>query len=79
MPYDIVKWVKLFMSERTVGMEIEEELGIPIEYKSGLSQGSPTSPVLFNILMSDMARFIEAKMNHNDIRQSTPPPSWVPG
>lgn len=78
-PDNIVKWVGSFMSQRTVGMEIDGELGTLIEYRSGLPQGSPTSPVLFNVLMSDMARFVEKKISQKNIRHSTPPPSWVPG
>lgn len=78
-PDNIVKWVGSFMGERTIAMEIDGELGDPIVYESGLPQGSPTSPVLFNILMSDMAKFLENKMNQRHIRQSTPPPEWIPG
>jgi hypothetical protein len=78
-PSNIVQWVGSFMSERTVEMEIDGELGTPIDYTSGLPQGSPASPVLFNILMSDLGRYVEGKMYQKQCRQSTPPPSWVPG
>jgi hypothetical protein len=79
MPDNIVKWVRSFMSERTVELEVEGDLGTPIIYKSGLPQGSPASPVLFNILMSDLGKFVEHKMSQTTIRESTPPPNWVPG
>ena len=54
VPENMVRWVQSFMGERKVWVEINGEAGEEINYTSGLPQGSPISPILFNVLMSDL-------------------------
>lgn len=53
VPEHMIQWVRSFMSERKVWVEINGDGGNEISYTSGLPQGSPVSPILFNVLMSD--------------------------
>jgi hypothetical protein len=47
LPEEVVKWVKWFMEGKTYCLHFEGIVSDPIEWRSGLPQGSPLSPILF--------------------------------
>ena len=65
VPEHIVRWVNSFMGNRKVWIEVNGEAGEEIQYTSGLPQGSPISPILFNVLMSDLERQGTERCLHN--------------
>lgn len=58
VPENMIRWVQSFMGERQVSVEINGEAGNEISYTSGLPQGSPVSPILFNVLVSDLEDWV---------------------
>lgn len=67
VPDHIVRWIVSFMDERKVWIEINGEAGEEIAYTSGLPQGSPISPILFNIMMSDLERSVSREGRQNTL------------
>ncbi|GAA6025607.1 hypothetical protein JCM10207_001484 [Rhodosporidiobolus poonsookiae] len=47
LPKSACEWVRSFMTERTCQLRFEGVRGEGIEWRSGLPQGSPLSPILF--------------------------------
>ena len=60
---DLVQWTESFMGCRSVTVEVNGEEGEAIEYVSGLPQGSPVLPILFNTLMSDLGKRVEEEVD----------------
>ena len=56
IPETIRKWTKDFMTNRTVIPRRNGKTGTTLSIDEGLPQGSPTSPVLFAILIADIGR-----------------------
>ncbi|TKA53431.1 hypothetical protein B0A53_04421 [Rhodotorula sp. CCFEE 5036] len=47
LPQRAVEWICSFMSDRTCDLRLEGVSSGPVEWKSGLPQGSPLSPILY--------------------------------
>ncbi|GAA5976976.1 hypothetical protein JCM10908_005699 [Rhodotorula pacifica] len=47
LPTHAVSWIRSFMSDRTCDLRLEGVSSGPVEWRSGLPQGSPLSPVLY--------------------------------
>lgn len=67
MPSNVTRWVESFMGTRTVHIELNGEMGSPLTYESGLPQGSPASPILFNALMADLGTYVDDMIDKNTL------------
>ncbi|GAA6043227.1 hypothetical protein NBRC10512_007452 [Rhodotorula toruloides] len=47
LPRSLRRWTKSFMSNRTCTLRLEGGSSEPVDWRSGLPQGSPLSPILF--------------------------------
>ncbi|GAA5990750.1 hypothetical protein JCM10908_003217, partial [Rhodotorula pacifica] len=47
LPSSAVSWIRSFMTERTCDLRLEGVSSGPLEWRSGLPQGSPLSPILY--------------------------------
>jgi hypothetical protein len=56
---DLVRWVESFMEERKVIMSMDGKEGDSMEVEKGVPQGSPVSPVLFVIYLSELFGRVE--------------------
>lgn len=56
---NIVRWVKSFLSDKRAMLVIDGRTGKTHDIQAGLPQGSPASPVLFNLSISAMFSSLE--------------------
>ena len=54
-PY-IIQWIARTLVKRTVALRLGDWVSDPLTISPGLPQGSPLSPVMFNIYTADLAR-----------------------
>ena len=54
-----IEWIKSFISNGSVAININDEEGPYFQTKKGLRQGDPLSPVLFNIVADMLTLFIK--------------------
>ena len=57
----IIGWMQSFLSDRSFKLWLEEKMSVEIGIKSRVPQGAVLSPVLFNILMSDIVKIYEVQ------------------
>jgi retron-type reverse transcriptase len=60
---NLVQWTKSFMADRQVESMVNKDPGLTIDTNTGLPQGSPVSPVLFLIYITNLASLVEAMVN----------------
>ena len=54
MDQNLLRWISSFLSERTISIKIEDIKSDVFITKHGVPQGSPLSPILFIIYVSDI-------------------------
>jgi len=54
IPPKIIHWVRHFLSSRTVALAFNGQTGPDQDVEVGIPQGSPVSPILFNIYLSPL-------------------------
>ena len=54
MDQNFLRWISSFLSERTISIKIEDIKSDVFITKHGVPQGSPLSPILFIIYVSDI-------------------------
>ena len=54
MNQNLLRWISSFLSERTISIKIEDIKSDVFITKHGVPQGSPLSPILFIIYVSDI-------------------------
>jgi hypothetical protein len=59
---NLVEWVDSFISDRLVEIIIAGEVGEAIATNIGLLQGSPVSPILFLIYITDSVALVETQV-----------------
>jgi len=60
-----IEWIKSFISDGSVAINVNDEIGPYFQTKKGLRQGDPLSPILFNIV-ADMLTLIINRAKAND-------------
>ena len=58
IPYQFIKYVRLFLSARKTFVEINGERGEPFYLNEGLPQGSAISPLLFLLFINDITSYM---------------------
>ncbi len=54
LPLSLIKWISLFMSSRVLRLVFDSKIEQFSPIKTGISQGSPISPILFLIYIRDL-------------------------
>jgi hypothetical protein len=60
---NLVQWTESFMANWQVEITVNGDLGLAINTNTGLPQGSPVSPVLFLIYITNLASLVEATVD----------------
>ena len=60
-----IEWIKYFISDGSVAINVNDEIGPYIQTNKGLRQGDPLSPILFNIV-ADMLTLLINRAKAND-------------
>ena len=70
--YDILTWIKAFLSNRIQCVVLEDQFSIYSHVKSGIAQGSAIGPLLFILYINDIVdlfeRNVECKMFADDVK-----------
>jgi ribonuclease HI len=56
-PQCLVHWVESFLSNRTIAMSINEDVGEPVPFNVGVPQGSPLSPCFSSFYTADLIEY----------------------
>ena len=59
----ILEYLKFFLGERFNRVKYREGLSTFIEFKNGMPQGSPLSPLLFNLYLADITKIIDKNIS----------------
>jgi hypothetical protein len=62
-----ISWVKSFITEGGVTINVNDEVGPFFQTRKGLQQGDPLSPILFNIVADMLAILIERAKADNQV------------
>jgi hypothetical protein len=57
-------WINQFISKGSVGVKVNDDIGVYFQIKKGLRQGDPMSPLLFN-LVTDMLAVLISRAKYN--------------
>lgn len=64
----IVKWVRSFMTDRTAKIRFDAEEGPWRSVPTGIPQGSPVSPILFNLYISRLLKEMDEAATEREMR-----------
>ena len=59
----LIRWSLSFMEDRRMVVEINNKPGSEHQLDSGIPQGSPVSPILFAVYMSELFDYVEQRMD----------------
>ena len=59
----LIRWISNFLYQRKLIISIKNQLSDPITPMNGVLQGSPLSPVLFILYVSDIPQLLDAQVN----------------
>ena len=59
----LIRWISNFLNRRNLIISINDQLSDPIMPIHGLPQGSPLSPILFILYVSDIPQPLDAQVN----------------
>jgi len=74
---DLVRRTESFVSDRTVQLVLNGQEGPDHEVSTGIPQGSPVSPVLFNVYLSGLFGSVEEKVPGVKTLSSVDDVAWL--
>jgi len=66
MDRDLIRWTESFLSERTVVMIIEGNTMERHPVEAGVPQGSPVSPILIAIYISELIKWVQENVSETE-------------
>lgn len=66
------KWIEAVVSQGSVGVKVNEEIGHYFQTRQGLRQGDPLSPILFNLVADMLAILVSTAKANNQFKGPVP-------
>ena len=66
------KWIEEVVSQGSVGVKVNNEIGQNFQTRKGLRQGDPLSPILFNLVVDMLAILVSRAKNCGQFRGLVP-------